>query len=78
MIEIKKKIVEIVARANASVKIEDDGDFDRTLDEIGLDSLDFMSILFSIQDEYDLQIPDEDIDQLNSLSALAKYIKEKK
>lgn len=78
MIEIKKKIKEFVTLANSEFKIENDNDFDRALDEIGLDSLDFMSVLFSVQDEYGIQIPEEDIEQLVSLGELAKYIDEKK
>ena len=78
MIETMKKIKEFVALANSEIKIESDKDFDRTLDEIGLDSLDFMSVLFSVQDEYGIQIPEKDIEQLVSLGELAKYIDEKK
>ena len=78
MMEIKLKIMKMVKDANKTVIIENDDDFDRTLDEIGLDSLDFMSILFSVQEKYNIDIPDEDIDELNTLNKLIRYIDEKK
>lgn len=78
MDEIQEKISEMVAKANSGIKIENESDFDRKLEEIGMDSLDLMSVLFSVQDEYGLEIPDEDIEQLVSLNALAMYIKDKK
>ncbi len=78
MTEIKKKIKEFVGFANSEIKIESDNDFDLAVDEIGLDSLDLMSVLFSVQDEYGIQIPEEDIEQLVSLGALVKYIDKKK
>ena len=78
MMEIKSKIIKMVKDANKTVIIENDDDFDRTLDEIGLDSLDFMSILFSVQEKYNITIPDEDIDGLETLNKLIRYIDEKK
>jgi len=78
MMEIKSKITKMVKDANKTVIIENDDDFDRTLDEIGLDSLDFMSILFSVQEKYNITIPDEDIDGLETLNKLIRYIDEKK
>ncbi len=78
MDEIQKKIVDMVSQANSGIVIESESDFDRTLEEIGMDSLDLMSVLFSVQDEYGLEIPDEDIAQLVSLNALSSYIRDKK
>jgi len=78
LMKIKSEIAKMVKDANQSVVIENDDDFDRVLREIGLDSLDFMSILFSVQEKYNIDIPDEDIDGLNTLNKLIRYIDEKK
>ena len=78
MMEIKSKIKKMVKDANKTFSIENDDDFDRTLDELGLDSLDFLSILFSVQEKYNITIPDEDIDGLETLNKLIRYIDEKK
>jgi acyl carrier protein len=67
----------MVKDANRSIDIEGEADFDRTLKDIGIDSLDFMSILFSAQETYNIEIPDEDIDALQTLNHLASYIAEK-
>ena len=78
MMEIKSEIMKFVKDANQSVIIENDDDFDLPLSEIGLDSLDLMSILFAVQDKYNIDIPDEDIEGLTTLNMLIKYIDEKK
>lgn len=76
--EIQSEILKMIKDANKTVVIENDEDFDRPLNEIGLDSLDFMSILFSVQEKYNIDISDEDIDRLSTLNMLIKYISEKK
>lgn len=48
-------------------------------EDIGLDSLDFISFLFRVEETFDLKIPEEDIDEKNLvvLGTLAAYIKQK-
>ena len=75
---IKSEISKMVKGANSLIVIENDDDFDRSLNDIGLDSLDFMSILFSVQEKYSIDIPDEDIDALSTLNNLVKYIDQKR
>lgn len=48
-------------------------------DDLGIDSLDFINFLFRIEQMFDIQIPEEDIDskELVVLGTLAKYIEER-
>ena len=45
--------------------------------EQGIDSLDLMDFYLNLEDEYDVQIPDIDIEKLNSLSDFQSYIEKK-
>jgi acyl carrier protein len=63
--------------ANNSIVIETENDFESSFSDLGIDSLDLMSVLFSIQDGYQIEIPDDDIDKLTTINSLAKYILEK-
>ena len=49
------------------------------IDDLNMDSLDAISFLFEIEKEFDIKIPEEDIDELNlfNLSKLYDYISEK-
>jgi len=77
MKEIRSELINMVRNANKSIVINDEADFDRPLGEIGIDSLDMMSILFSAQEKFGIDVPDEDIDRLTSLNLLLAYIHEK-
>jgi acyl carrier protein len=77
MLEIKAEIIDIVKDADRSVVISSDEDFERSFSEIGLDSLDLMSVLFAIQERFGIEIPDDDVDKLTSLSILSSYIEER-
>ncbi len=43
-------------------------------DDAGLDSLDHASILFSVQETYSIVIPDDVVDVLKSIEAIAAFI----
>lgn len=44
------------------------------LRDIGADSLDMMNILLSIQEKYGVEVPDEDIEKLASISDICNYL----
>lgn len=43
-------------------------------DDLGADSLDVVDLLMSIEDEFEIEIPDEEIDNIKSVGDLVKYI----
>lgn len=47
------------------------------LREIGVDSLDMFSILLSLQETSGIEIPDEDIDGLNSVKSIHQYFSDR-
>lgn len=45
-----------------------------TWEEIGADSLDLVEIIMSIEEEFDLEIPDDDVTAMHNMSDLVAYI----
>ena len=43
-------------------------------DDLGADSLDIVEVLMSIEDEFDVEIPDEAIENIKSVGDLVNYI----
>ena len=45
-------------------------------DELGADSLDVVELLVSIEDEFDVEIPDDKIEGLKTVGNVVEYIQE--
>ena len=43
-------------------------------DDLGADSLDVVDLLMSIEDEFEIEIPDEEVENIKSVGQLVKYI----
>ncbi|HZK22045.1 MAG TPA: acyl carrier protein [Oscillospiraceae bacterium] len=46
------------------------------LDDLGADSLDVIDLIMSFEDEFDIEIPDEEIEGIKTIDDLVKYIEE--
>ncbi len=44
-------------------------------EDLGADSLDVVDILMSIEDEFEIEVPDEEITNLRTVGELVNYIK---
>ena len=45
-------------------------------DDLGADSLDVVDMLMSLEDEFDVEIPDEEIEKLHTVGDVVTYIEE--
>ena len=45
-------------------------------DDLGADSLDVVDMLMSLEDEFDVEIPDEEIEHIRTVGELVSYIEE--
>ena len=45
-------------------------------DDRGADSLDVVDMLMSLEDEFDVEIPDEEIERIRTVGELVAYIEE--
>ena len=45
------------------------------VDDLGADSLDIVELVMALEDEFDIEIPDEDAEKIASVSDVVEYIK---
>ena len=56
---------------------EDTITLDTTIaDDLGADSLDVVDLLMSIEDEFEIEIPDGEVENIKTVGELVKYIEE--
>ena len=46
------------------------------IDDLGADSLDVVDLVMTLEDEFDIEIPDEDIEGIRTVGELARYLEE--
>ena len=68
-----EKIQEIIA-TQFDKDIEDITMTTDIQEDFGADSLDIVDLLMTIEDEFDIAIPDEDVTEMKTVSDLVKYI----
>ncbi len=44
------------------------------VDDLGADSLDVVDLIMSLEEEFDIEIPDEEIENIKQVGDLVKYI----
>lgn len=47
---------------------------DATIENIGIDSLDVVDVIMALEDEYQIKIPDEDIEEIETINDLVEII----
>lgn len=72
MSAIRKFVADIVAEVKQTTVAE--ADHEKSLKELGMDSLDVANILLAVEEKFDLKIPDSDVQGLSTLDAIAKYV----
>lgn len=48
-----------------------------SLKDAGVDSLDYYNLILSIEDAYGIVVPSDNLEELNTLDKLAKYLNER-
>ncbi|WP_223515379.1 acyl carrier protein [Pseudomonas sp. GL-R-26] len=76
MPQTKEQLINIISQADVVADASTLRD-NINLSDQGVDSLGMFNIILSIQDHYAIEIPDEDIEGLNTINDLADYIKSK-
>lgn len=71
--EIKRRVYGIITdRLNISEdKINPEASF---LDDLGADSLELTELVLAVEEEFDIKIPDEEIEQLTTVDRVLNYV----
>ena len=72
---IREKVIDIVCEQMGASrdKITDETSF---INDLGADSLDTVELVMEFEDEFDLNIPDEDAEKTQTVGDAVKYIEE--
>lgn len=74
MVSVKvKKLIENKLGIN-SKHYSEDSNF---REDLGCDSLDFIDLIMEVEREFNIAIPDSDIDQVTTVKGLINYVKER-
>ena len=47
------------------------------IDDLGADSLDIVELVMAMEEEFDVEIPDEDAEKIQTIAAATQYLREK-
>ncbi len=68
-----EEVIEVLVNSGSAADL--DGLTNETsLQDIGVDSLDMSNFLLGLEEKFDIQIPDDDIDDLDTVDAIVSYI----
>ena len=71
--KVKKMIVEQLGVNESEVQPEA-----KFIDDLGADSLDIVELVMALEDEYGIEIPDEDAEKIETVGDAIHYIEEHK
>ena len=71
--QIRTKVIEIVCEhlAVEKAKVEDKTSF---IEDIGADSLDIVELVMELEEEFDIQIPDDQAEKIKTVGEAVDYI----
>ena len=70
--KVKAMIVEQLGVSEAEVVPEA-----KFIDDLGADSLDIVELIMALEDEYGVEIPDEDAEKMETVGDAIKYIEDR-
>ncbi len=76
MAEIGQKVKSIIAE-QLGVKVEEVTDAASFVDDLGADSLDTVELVMALEEEFNIEIPDEDAEKMTNVGEAVRYVEEK-
>jgi acyl carrier protein len=73
IVEIKNRIVEIIAN-QLGIEEEDVTAAASVIDDLGADSLDVVELVMALEEEFDLEIPDEEAEKITNVQNIFDYM----
>jgi acyl carrier protein len=78
MDDVEKRIVELVAEVLVDVKKENILLDSKIVEDLGAESLDIYDMIALLEDEFGLEITDEEVEKIRTVQDVANFIKEHK
>ncbi len=69
--------VRAIIAEQLGVKIEEVTDAASFIDDLGADSLDTVELVMALEEEFGIEIPDEDAEKMTAVGDAVKYIEKK-
>ena len=76
MADVAQKVKSIIAE-QLGVKIEEVTESASFVDDLGADSLDTVELVMALEEEFGIEIPDEDAEKITAVGDAIRYIEEK-
>ncbi|MGL1902061.1 MAG: acyl carrier protein [Fibrobacterales bacterium] len=74
--ELMEKVIAVVVE-KLGVKEDQCKTEAKFVEDLGADSLDQVELVMALEDEFDLEIPDEDAQKLSSVGTVIEYVQSK-
>ncbi|MBO8141882.1 MAG: acyl carrier protein [Firmicutes bacterium] len=75
--DVLERVREIVAE-RLGVEVDEVRPQSSFVDDLGADSLDVVELVMALEEAFDLEIPDEDVEQISTVEDAVRYIRERK
>ncbi|QCX32243.1 acyl carrier protein [Caloramator sp. E03] len=69
--KVKERISDILGVDSDDITMESS-----FIDDLGADSLDIVELIMALEEEFDIEIPDEDAEKIQTVGDVVEYIKE--
>lgn len=69
--KVKERISDILGVEADDIKLESS-----FVDDLGADSLDIVELIMALEEEFEIEIPDEEAEKISLVSDVVEYIKE--
>ncbi len=71
-----EKVKEIIAK-QLNLDVDEITESTSFKDDLGADSLDLFELVMAFEEEYDIEIPSEDLEKITTVGAVVEYLKDK-
>lgn len=75
MIKYYEDVMKVITNIVNDIVIKEE-DYNTILKDLGVDSLDTASVLLELEEKYEIDFLEEDVENLNTVNLIVKYINE--
>lgn len=72
----RTKVIELIVE-QLDADVENISNDDSFMDDLGADSLDTVELIMAFEEEFDIEIPDEDAEKIRTVGDVIEYLEDK-